>query len=193
VHGAASHGAARLGLAWHGKDSIFKENNVSKIKATKTYSPVVGSPLSQEQAERYGSRIDLLIEQNNGMITPELVVTDAASKKSPLHDYFQWDDAKAAEEYRLTQAGQLLRFINVTYNDEEKPAKAYHNVVVTIENKSQRGYVNLQRVLSEEELLEQVLKQALKEIKTWREKYRQYKSLGTIVNLVSAIDTVVGI
>lgn len=55
---------------------------------------------------------------SRGRITPTDVVQEAASTSSPLHDYFEWDDSKAANRYRLFQAANLIRTIKVTIVSE---------------------------------------------------------------------------
>jgi hypothetical protein len=47
----------------------------------------------------------------DGRLTPEQVVRDAKSLTSPLHDYFQWDDTKAALAWRTQQARVLIRSV----------------------------------------------------------------------------------
>jgi len=54
------------------------------------------------------------IQNIYGSITPEILVNEAKKRKSPLHAIFEWDDTKAAENYRLQQARILLNNIQVT-------------------------------------------------------------------------------
>lgn len=46
-------------------------------------------------------------------ITPKMVVDDARNPESPLHDLFDWDDAVAAERWRITQARVVLRRVSL--------------------------------------------------------------------------------
>lgn len=55
----------------------------------------------------------LRIYERAGALRAEDVVEEARSAKSPLHDWFEWDDSVAAEQYRLQQARQLVREIRV--------------------------------------------------------------------------------
>jgi hypothetical protein len=59
-------------------------------------------------------------EKKGGMRASELVEA-AKPKKSPIHDAFTWDDAKAGEEYRLIEARLWLRTVEVTVIKEEVP------------------------------------------------------------------------
>lgn len=85
----------------------------------KGFKPVRGTSLNQEQAERYGRRILELAAGNNETVSREMVLDDARAPESPLHDYFEWDDSVAAEQWRLTQANQLCRSIHVVYENSD--------------------------------------------------------------------------
>lgn len=49
------------------------------------------------------------ISDARGGLRPSEVVDEARPKSSPLHGEFEWQDNKAAHEYRLIQARQLIR------------------------------------------------------------------------------------
>lgn len=55
-----------------------------------------------------------------GKVTPTLVIHAAMDQNSPLHDLFEWDDAKAGKEYRLIQARKLIREVKVKYEETEQ-------------------------------------------------------------------------
>ncbi len=48
------------------------------------------------------------IYQRNGKVTPELLVREAKNPRSAVHKYFEWDNNKAAEKYRLRQAMDMI-------------------------------------------------------------------------------------
>ena len=51
----------------------------------------------------------MAIRAKRGVLTPEVVVEEAADPQSPLHGRFTWDDTEAARKWRLHEASQLLR------------------------------------------------------------------------------------
>ena len=53
------------------------------------------------------------LEQENGNIHPAAVVDDARDPTSPLHDFFEWDDNTAAQQYRLSQARLLISRVKI--------------------------------------------------------------------------------
>jgi hypothetical protein len=60
---------------------------------------------------------------NGDRFAPRQLVANARSKTSILHELFTWDDKKAGDRYRLIEAQELIRSINVTVIHEERPIK----------------------------------------------------------------------
>lgn len=58
-----------------------------------------------------------LAKQNRGLLLSKDVVTEAADESSPLHSWFEWDEGTAAHEYRLIQAGRLIRSFHYVTKD----------------------------------------------------------------------------
>ena len=121
------------------------------------------------------------IENSYGLVTPKAIVEEAESELSPLHDYFQWDDTKAANEFRLWQAREMIAKVRITFQDRE--LDAYYNVRIMVEGEMQQGYASLTRVISEKSLRVQVINQALRELEYWQIKYSEYKELENLVNV----------
>lgn len=112
--------------------------------------------ISQEKAAIYGQRIGELIDikrRNKGSaeITPGELIRDASFPSSPLHEYFEWDNSKAAHEYRLCQARWLLCAI-VVENDFE------HKAFVNVKNEENKlVYVELDDALEHPPYIKQLL------------------------------------
>lgn len=54
------------------------------------------------------------ITEEYGALTPTNVVNEARSRSSILHDFFEWNNDDAADQYRLQQARNLINNISVT-------------------------------------------------------------------------------
>ena len=52
--------------------------------------------------------LSALAEAHGGKLDPETVVDVARDPDHPLHSHFEWDDSKAAHQYRLGQARALI-------------------------------------------------------------------------------------
>lgn len=56
------------------------------------------------------------VRAEHGALTPANVVESAREADSPLHHRFEWDDTIAAEQYRLSQAAEIIRKVKVSYS-----------------------------------------------------------------------------
>ena len=156
---------------------------------TVTYRPAHGAPLTQEQAERYGSRIEEL-KAHKGYIVPEDLVQDAKPESSPLHDFFEWDDKKAASKYRKRQAGNLLRWVHVVVRvdkEEEQTARAFYPVVTVPKHRGD-GYVSLKQVLDDVDYHEKVVKEAFAKLKSWRRIHNAYKEFEPVYDAMDLVE-----
>lgn len=96
--------------------------------------------LTSEQIERLAS-----LEDENGILTPDAVVADAKHKDSPLHDLFDWDVKKAAHNWWLERARQVLRVrVEITTNTVTVKAPLYVSDS-EMEGQGYRSTVALQR------------------------------------------------
>lgn len=120
------------------------------------------------------------IEKKTGRLDPKDVVKEAESITSPLHKYFEWDDSVAAEAFRLWQARHLINHVKIEIMGKEAPA--YWSAKINTNDVEVQGYYSTKRVLSEKEILLQVMQSAIEEIKYWQKKYKTIKDLAEIVN-----------
>lgn len=82
----------------------------------------------------------------DGVITPDAVLKEAAKKKSPLYSYFEWDDSKAAYNYRLDQARALIRSVRVVVTEESHQISTIAYVRNPEAGTKQQGYISTQYV-----------------------------------------------
>ena len=125
--------------------------------------------------------------ENEGRLTPKDLVDEARPIDSPLHKGFEWDDAKAAENYRRQQATQMIRSIVV--RESEVIENGREDVSVKIFNLPERGgsYESLRTILLDSDKAENLLARAKDELRSFRRKYSQLQRLS---QLMSAIDEV---
>lgn len=146
----------------------------------KIYSLKKAAPFPGEEAQVIGEELERI--SLNGVLTPTSVLNAALNPTSPLHKHFEWDDAKAAYQFRLNRARDIIRSIVVTVDGEG--VRAYHNVF--IEETESREYVSLERALESAPLWSQVITKALEEAQGWATRYKVYKQLAPIVEAIGA-------
>lgn len=128
-----------------------------------------------------GQRFADLVEESDGVLTPEMIVEDARPVNSPLHDDFEWDDSAAADEWRQHTARMMIGSVVVVHTPEEKkeptmPIRAFVNV----RQESGRGYTTTARAVSDEELFSQLLDDTLRAINSYRMKLAAFKEYNKI-------------
>lgn len=120
--------------------------------------------------------------ENGGVLKAEAVVQAARNPDSPLHESFTWDDDEAAERWRLHQARNLIRvsveYLNVPGSD---PIKVSAFVSLTPDRDEEGGgYRLMVNVMSRKESREQLLEDALNELKAFEKKYAGLKELAEV-------------
>jgi ADP-dependent phosphofructokinase/glucokinase len=129
------------------------------------------------EKEVVASELKRIVERD-GVLTPKNVVDEARDTNSPIHDLFDWNDETAGEKYRIWQARQLIVTVKVEFND--KQVDAYYNIRAEVV--PQQGYYSLDQVISDEAIYQDVLAQAIKELKYWHDKYKEIKELSGLVD-----------
>lgn len=129
------------------------------------------------------------LKRNDGLIVPADVVEAARDEGSPLHGHFQWDDTEAGHQYRLLQARQLIRvYVHAGKSDDEsEPVRAFVSLT-TDRVKSGGGYRTIAEVMSDDQLREQMLADALTRLKNIQQQYRQLAELSKVWEAVEAAE-----
>lgn len=144
--------------------------------------------LTDEQAGRYG-RYLLDKYGDNGHPTPDSVLADARSVSSPLHDFFDWDDAVAAQRWRHDQAAYLLRNIRIVYETPDGPRGI--RLFLRIEEPETRTatYYFAARVAEDPELSARHREQLVQRLKALRTELDRFDDF---IPIAQAIDLVLG-
>jgi hypothetical protein len=129
----------------------------------------------------------LQMAEENGEVTEEELVKRATPKSSPLHklSMWEWDDTKAAHLHRLEVARSYIRSFEIVF-EGCPPVRAFPEVTIN----GRDTYVTMQKVLSESDLLEQVLKDAIDQAKAWQRRWEALRQVEKLKPLFSAIDHV---
>jgi hypothetical protein len=152
-----------------------------------------GSPYTDRDAGVIGPELERLAAVDVPL-TAHVVVDAARFDASPLHPYFEWDDAVAAQNWRLWQARTMIGAIQVervNARGEPEWVRAFHNVFVVSDERSARGYVTVDVATGTTEIWEQVVARALKEIEGWQQRYACYegfeRTFGAVAAAISAV------
>lgn len=128
------------------------------------------------------------LEKQQGHITPKIVLESARSETSAIHPCFEWNDDVAAEKYRETQAGLLIRNLTVkmieTGEKQTEPVRAY----VSIKQSDSSEFISLQNVLKDDELTQKMLEQAKNELNAFAKKYSALQELSKVFKAIAEVN-----
>lgn len=145
----------------------------------RVYKARPGFIVGIEDAQNIGEYLTFKFPQ--GEITPQELVSLAKDHNSPIHKYFEWDDKKAAKDYRLYQARRLIKSIIIEIDGSDVPA--YHNIRLL--DSDEPSYMDTLNCMHSPDIWAQVLNRALMEAKNWAERYKTYKELAPIVGAIT--------
>lgn len=112
-------------------------------------------------------------------LTAKTLLDASRSEDAPLHNEFEWDDAKAAESYREVQASYIIRSLCVSAQDEiGEPVRAVFAV-------NGGGYESVTVIMQDVDKRSSLLDMALRELRSFE---RKYKILEELSEVFSAID-----
>jgi hypothetical protein len=142
-------------------------------------------------AQVAGERLETIRERNSGVLTPAAVVSDARDELSPLHTTFEWDDSRAADKYRETQAAYLIRSVVVVMREtEEKPPAEVRAFVSVIQHDEaeERSYTHVEVAMRDPHLRAQVISRAYSELQSWRKRYADLEEFASVYSLIDEMD-----
>lgn len=158
-----------------------------------TYRAAPSAPFDDEKANVIGAALERLREKNGGYLTNDTIVNAARSPKSVFHGYFQWDDARAAANYRARQAQHLVASIYKIVDGQE--VRAFQSVIVHLDPSAQqdskplRVYVSVEKTLSDEDLRDQVFREIARAMTHYRKKLEALRG----IDVHSIVDKIGGV
>jgi hypothetical protein len=128
-----------------------------------------------------------IANKNGGLLQPETVVESARPASSPLHSRFEWDNTVAGQQYRIWQARQLIRVsVEIIIPSMEKPTDVFVSLSTDREKES-GGYRIMVDVLTDKQMRQQMLADALAELEIFREKYSRLKELAAVFAAIKKV------
>lgn len=125
--------------------------------------------------------------ERHGELTPALVVREARAGRTIagklLAGHIEWDDSKAAEEYRLEQARHMIRSVRVVYREaddtgDERSVRSFH----AVRREGGTVYEPLEKVTADEFTRRLVMADMERE---WRALQRRWEHFREFAEMVS--------
>lgn len=122
------------------------------------------------------------IYRKNGKLNAQDVVEESRPKEAVLHNCFEWDDSVAAEKYRKSQAQEIIKQIVVT----TEAAETLHSEVRAFVSIS-REYHPIEVVVQKPNMMELMLRDALKELRSFQNKYETLSCLKPVFDAIEEV------
>lgn len=123
-----------------------------------------------------------ICDANSGELSPHAVVAAAKPRNAVLHSKFEWDNDKAGPAYRLIQAAELIRSIEVEYDrDEHGPKKIRQYTCTSQAGAPERGVYKRTEEVIEDLMSYQILlrefERSLADLKRRYGHLREFKNM----------------
>ena len=152
--------------------SAYKWKSASRIKA---------------DAQKAGELMEQLSETEDGL-TAHTLLEASKPEDAILHNEYEWDDAKAATEWRLHTSRNIINSIMVVavLKEEGKDEPTEVNVRGFLIADEESKYEQLEVIVNDVDKRAAMLETALRELEAFR---RKYKTLSELQPVFTAIDT----
>jgi hypothetical protein len=156
-----------------------------KTKAV-VYKAIAGSRIKDADAMIVGPVCESLARRH-GVARPEDLLTESRDPKSPTHRFFEWDNSKAAEAYRVDQARYLMRSYTVVLERSETKQEVRGLQYVD----SKGGYVPSAIVFSDGNMTHEVVERAKREAASWYHRHQQLRAVAELSGVFDAIESAI--
>ena len=136
-------------------------------------------PVAPVSAQTAGEEFERLYRKH-GKLAPEDVVEESRDASAPLHGCFEWNDAIAAEKYRVHQAGDIIRALVISEDKGEAPRDTRAFVHV------RSDYHPISVVVDDAAMLAELLASAEKEMTAFQRKYETLQELSPVMDAIRA-------
>jgi hypothetical protein len=150
----------------------FKENTV-----------VVLPNWDKADPQEIGETLDAIRMNNGGELQPRHVVEEAKKPSSLIHRYFEWDNGKAANLFRVSQARKLIGCIEVV--DISRNGVKSTPAFVSLNNGEGVSYRSVSDVIASKEMQKAIMEQAERDLRGYLRRYQSLK------NICSDIESVI--
>lgn len=134
------------------------------------------------------------VEATYGSLTPENLIKASEGKRSILHKLFEWDDNKAAHQYRLQQARNLINNIEIIVVSDGKQRTMPAFEIISLPANSGRAYKQvIDMDLNEIEQVRESVKRDIAYLKNKLQNYTEFRdvtaSLDSVMSELGKVKT----
>jgi hypothetical protein len=143
----------------------------------KRYEWNITDPKYPIDADTVGAALAELTSASGGRLTTQAVVDASRPKDAPLHKCFTWDDKRAAELHRNTEASKLIRSVRVIHITKRAAEPVAARAYVPAQDESGEHFRPV-TVITRAEQLRTAINTALDNLTAARDKLTPYQEVG---------------
>ena len=181
-------GVARSGRAVTAWETINYQKGGNMPAFTNKYSYRRGFNF-KVPAQVVGETLERLAQ--SGELTSARFLEVSRPEDAPTHNMFEWNDSVAAERYRLQQSTVAINSVEVQIVNEATATVTSQAAFVNVIRKApaQSGsFAPIEVALSDENMRNALLGNALNELKAFRRKYNQLSELADVFFEIKKIE-----
>ena len=130
--------------------------------------------------------LETIRRKHKGILNPKDVVQFARNSDTALHQEFEWNDKIAGDAYRILQAREVIRTRVTVLTPDSKPVRAY--VSLPNDRKPNGGYRRINDVLEKPAWREQLLQNAMADMRAFQVKYAVLKELANVFAAMQEVE-----
>lgn len=147
-----------------------------------------GSRIKADPNEAFG--VFESLRKSEGL-SPRSLVEASRPDGTVFHGEFEWNDEKAAEEYRINQASHIIRSFVIVHEAPKTDEKAEPQTIEVRaylpthnkEEESRGTYESLDVIVRDDNMRMRMMKDCLSEIKWVQSKYRKLQDIVEMLNV----------
>lgn len=112
---------------------------------------------------------------------PHQIVDAARNKSSFFHQFFEWDDTKAADAYRVQQARALIASVRIIVSDDDPDAMPRARAFYSVSQHRVRGYHDVEAIRGSSDLQRRLLDQVDRELQQIVDRHLAVRSIAPII------------
>ena len=141
------------------------------------------------KAQVAGGELDRIRRENNGDLIPASVVDAARDDESPLHDLFEWEDSRAAELFRQTQARHLINSIRIIVREDEESPEESRIAFIRVRVDKRSSYRSASSVLSDTDLRKQAIDECLALLEGVKARFDHLNELAEVFEAIQNVSS----
>ena len=180
--------AARYGLAVTAWETINYQKGGKMPAFTNKYSYRRGFNF-KVSAQVVGETLEELAQ--TGELTSARLLDVSRPEDAPTHNLFEWNDSVAAERYRLQQATVAINSVEVQIVNESTATAISQAAFVNVISKAPARtgeFAPIDVALSDANMRNALLQNALKELQSFRRKYSQLSELTAVFAEIKKVE-----